>query len=241
MANYSIDLGPLGSIDPVRYFHGIAEVLIASLSSTSPNPYPALTFVGAVIVTAKIAIIFFRKERQLGISDVVIVIASWAGYECAKQGVTYDILSQASEEMRRQMEQLQSQLDEEKRLTNTQKEQIEKLQETSAALEKRAPELQEAANAHTQANESHASLLADGRSLIEQEKLELARVEGFLEAYREELRELEEEVEASERNKREIKDEIASLLDQQRQMNTSLSQKVEQLRQIEARLKEKGT
>lgn len=240
MANYPINLGPLGSIDPIRYFNSTAEVLITSLSSTSPDPYPTITFVGAVILTAKTAIIFFKKERQLGVTDIVIVIASWAGHECAKRNATYEMFSQASEDVRRQVELLQEQLDEEKRLTQIQKEDLEKLREVSEALEKRAPELQEAAKVHDDANQAHSSLLSDGKSLLDQEKQELARVEGLLEAYREELSELEEEVEASERNKRQVKEEISALLEEQKRLNTSLAQKIEELRQIEARLKEKG-
>ena len=76
MANYSINLGPWGSVNPIKHFESTLETLKVSLSSASADPYPTITFVGAVIVTARLALFFFKKDGRVGFSDVVVVITS---------------------------------------------------------------------------------------------------------------------------------------------------------------------
>lgn len=237
MANYSINLGPLGVVDPIKHFESTLETLKVSLYSVSADPYPTITFVGAVIVTAKLAILFFKKDGRVGFSDVVIVIASWAGHECAKNNSTFQMLNQSNEEMRSQLGRMREQLDEEKELRNVEQEDLERLRQTNAALEERIPQLEKAAEMHLQANEKHSSVVKDEGELLSQEKQELSRVQGLLEAYREELQELEGEIEASERDKRQLKEEIGELLEEQKRINASFSQKLVELRAIEDRLK----
>ena len=237
MANYSINLGPLGSVDPIKHFESSLETLKVSLYSVSADPYPTITFVGAVIVTAKLAILFFKKDGRVGFSDVVIVIASWAGHECAKNNSTFQMLNQSNEEMRSQLGRMREQLDEEKELRNVEQEDLERLRQTNAALEERIPQLEKAAEIHLQANETHSSIIKDEGELLSQEKQELCRIQGLLEAYREELQELEGEIEASEKDKRQLKEEIGELLEEQKRINASFSQKLVELRAIEERLK----
>ena len=237
MANYSINQGPLVSVDPIKHFESTLETLKVSLYSVSADPYPTITFVGAVIVTARLALLFFKKEGRVGFSDVVIVIASWAGHECAKNNSTFQMLNQSNEEMRSQLGRMREQLDEEKELRNVEQEDLERLRQTNEALEERIPQLEKAAEMHLQANEKHSSVVKDEGELLSQEKQELSRIQGLLEAYREEIQELEGEIEASERDKRQLKEEIGELLEEQKRINASFSQKLVELRAIEDRLK----
>ena len=239
MANYSVNLGPLGVVDPIKHFESTLETLKVSLYSVSADPYPTITFVGAVIVTAKLAILFFKKEGRVGFSDVIVVIASWAGHECAKNNSTFQMLNQSNEEMRSQLGRMREQLDEEKELRSVEQEDLERLRQTNATLEERIPQLEKAAEMHLQANEKHSSVVKDERNLLSQEKQELSRVQGLLEAYREELQGLEEEIEASERDKRQLKKEIRELLEEQKKINASFSQKLVELRAIELRMKQR--
>ena len=237
MANYSINLVPLGSVDPIKHFESSLETLKVSLYSVSADPYPTITFVGAVIVTARLALLFFKKDGRVGFSDVVIVIASWVGHECAKNNSTFQMLNQSNEDMRNQLIRMREQLDEEKELRNVEQEDLERLRQTNAALEERLPQLEKAAEMHLQANEKHSSVVKDEGELLSQEKQELSRIQGLLEAYREELQELEGEIEASEKDKRQLKEEIGELLEEQKKLNSIFSQKIVELRVIEDRLK----
>lgn len=239
MANYSINLGPLGVVDPIKHFESSLETLKVSLSSASADPYPTITFVGAVIVTARLALLFFKKDGRVGFSDVIVVIASWAGHECAKNNSTFQMLNQSNEEMRSQLIRMREQLDEEKELRSVEQEDLERLRQTNATLEERIPQLEKAAEIHLQANEKHSSVIKDGGELLSQEKKELSRIQGLLEAYREELQALEEEIEASEKDKRQLKEEIGELLEEQKRINASFSQKLVELRAIELRMKQR--
>ena len=245
MANYSINLGPWGSVNPIKHFESTLETLKLSLSSASADPYPTITFVGAVIVTARFALLFFKKDGRVGFSDVIVVIASWAGHECAKNNSTFQMLNQSNEEMRSQLIRMREQLDKEKELRNLEQEDLERLRQTNAALEERIPQLEKAAEIHLQANEKHSSVIKDKRELLSHEKQELCRIKGLLEAYREELQELEGEIEASEKDKRHLKEEIGELLEEQKRINASFSEKLVELRAIEERLRKaahiKGT
>ena len=191
MANYSINLGPWGSVNPIKHFESTLETLKVSLSSASADPYPTITFVGAVIVTARLALLFFKKDGRVGFSDVIVVIASWAGHECTKNNSTFQMLNQSNEEMRSQLVRMREQLNEEKELRSVEQEDLERLRQTNAALEERIPQLEKAAEIHLQANEKHSSIIKDEGELLSQEKQELCRIQGLLEAYREELQELE--------------------------------------------------
>lgn len=185
------------------------------------------------------AILFFKKDGRIGFSDVVIVIASWAGHECAKNNSTFQMLNQANEEMRSQLSRMREQLDEEKELRSVEQEDLERLRQTNATLEERIPQLEKAAEIHLQANEKHSSVIKDKREILSLEKQELCRIQGLLEAYREELQELEGEIEASEKDKRQLKEEIGELLEEQKRINASFSEKLVELRAIEFRMKQR--
>ncbi|MCB1073555.1 MAG: hypothetical protein KDK96_10735, partial [Chlamydiia bacterium] len=173
MANYSINLGLFGSVNPIKHFESTLETLKVSLSSASADPYPTITFVGAVIVTARLALLFFKKDGRVGFSDVIVVIASWAGHECTKNNSTFQMLNQSNEEMRSQLSRMREQLDEEKELRSMEQKDLERLRQTNAALEERIPQLEKAAEIHLQANEKHSSVIKDKRELLSQEKQEL--------------------------------------------------------------------
>lgn len=101
------------------------------------------------------------------------------------------MLNQSNEEMGSQLSRMREQIDEEKELRNVEQEDLERLRQTNAALEKRIPQLEKAAEMHLQANEKHSSVVKDEGELLSQEKQELSRIQGLLEAYREEIQELE--------------------------------------------------
>jgi len=229
----------LGSVDPIKHFESSLETLKVSLYSVSADPYPTITFVGAVIVTARLALLFFKKDGRVGFSDVIVVIASWAGHECTKNNSTFQMLNQSNEEMRSQLSRMREQLDEEKELRSVEQEDLERLRQTNETLEERIPQLEKAAEIHLQANEKHSSVVKDEGELLSQEKQELSRIQGLLEAYREELQELEGEIEASEKDKRQLKEEIGELLEEQKRINASFSEKLVELRAIELRMKQR--
>ena len=239
MAHYAINLTSLEAKDLIRPFGVFVEGLKITFLSAPTDPYPAVTLIGAVAITAKVAIAYFKKESSLKFIDCVVVVASWIGYDCAKNSSTVSIISQANSDLRVQLEKEKKQLDEEKRLMEEQQRELKRLREVNSALEERIPELERAAEKHVSSNRDHSALVEKEKSFLDQEKQELFRIQGLIEAYREELQELESEIEASEKDKQAIKREMAELVEQQKVLNSSLAQKVEELRAIELRMKQR--
>lgn len=219
----------LASINPRNCLNSAFSAILSPLKAL--DPYPKITFVGAVFATAKLAAAFFSEDGHVRAVDVVIVMASWVGYHCCKKNSFIERLEKENKSIREKLTLTSTQLEAEKKLRE------EELKKTTQSLAEGVLNLAQPVETYLAANQMHADLLGETKKQVEQAKEELARVEGLIDVAKEELKELEDEVQSSENDKEELKEEVSKLLEQQKTLFADFSKKVQELSEIEAQLR----